>query len=449
MVNSMGHRRPAFTSDCKLGSLGSSPVRSPPSPIRRGRTRTRSASTVCPRSIDRHRRAGRSSHRPPTDDHRRPWATVHPTSTSPSQNRCCHSHRGGRIHDLARHLAGQRDDQSLRSARRCRRGWPNGPVSTAEPAPSTGSRTSGTRITSLPKEANPRPVRSVCPSRLRRVVQAGPAHLPPPAPIVPLASPPIPGEGQWSPAGRLVDGIPAVYETTLRPDPVHTSYVVGVAWMDTKLLKATLYSGSIIPGGGPFTHTAPIGNGAAGSLVAAFNAGFLMSAANGGYYTDGKTIIPLQTGAASFVVYANGSATVGAWGTDVSMRPERRLGPTEPRPPGRRRTARRRSRRRRHHQVGRNPRQCRLRLAVGSRRYRRRCARLRGRPRSQHHRSGRSPGPGRRRAGDGARHQHRLGQLLHLPSQYTAGPGDTLERDRAPARDGRITGTVFRVMVGT
>jgi hypothetical protein len=153
------------------------------------------------------------------------------------------------------------------------------------------------------------------------VVRAGPAHLPPPAPVVPPASPRIPGEGQWSPAGRPVDGIPAVYETTLRPDPVHTSYVVGAAWMDTKLLKATLYSGSIIPGGGPFTHTAPVSNGAAGSLVAAFNAGFLMAAANGGYYTDGKTIIPLQTGAASFVVYANGSATVGAWGTDVSMNP--------------------------------------------------------------------------------------------------------------------------------
>jgi len=159
------------------------------------------------------------------------------------------------------------------------------------------------------------------PTRVPTVVRAGPAHLPAPAPIVPPATPPLPGEGQWSTAGRPVDGIPAVYETTIRPDPIHTSYVVGVAWMDTKLLKATLYSGSIIPGGGPFTHTAPISNGAAGSLVAAFNAGFLMSAADGGYFTDGKTIIPLRTGAASFVVYADGSATVGAWGTDVAMAP--------------------------------------------------------------------------------------------------------------------------------
>ena len=150
---------------------------------------------------------------------------------------------------------------------------------------------------------------------------SGPAHLPPPSPIQPFASPAVAGEGQWSPAGRLVGGIPAIYETTLRPDAIHTSYVVGVAWMDTKLLKATLYSGSQIPGGGPYPHTAPIQPTAATSLVAAFNAGFLMSAANGGYYTDGKTVFPLRSGAASFVVYSDGSSTVGEWGRDVSMAP--------------------------------------------------------------------------------------------------------------------------------
>jgi hypothetical protein len=150
----------------------------------------------------------------------------------------------------------------------------------------------------------------------------GPAHLPTPAPIVPLAQPALPGEGQWSSAGRLVGGIPSVYTTTLRPDAVHTSYVAGVAWMDTKLLTATLYSGSQIPGGGPFVHTAPVGPAAAGGLVAAFNAGFLMSNANGGYYTDGRTIYPLRNGAASFVVYRDGTSSVGEWGRDVVMTPD-------------------------------------------------------------------------------------------------------------------------------
>ncbi|HVX20630.1 MAG TPA: phosphodiester glycosidase family protein [Acidimicrobiales bacterium] len=150
----------------------------------------------------------------------------------------------------------------------------------------------------------------------------GPPHLPPPAPMRPPASPPIAGEGAWSPAGRTVGGVPAVYVTTVRPDAVHTSYVVGVAWMDTRLLRATLYSGSQIPGGGPYTHTAPVQPPAARRLVAAFNAGFLMPAADGGYYTDGRTVLPLRTGAASFVVYRDGTATVGQWGRDVGMGPD-------------------------------------------------------------------------------------------------------------------------------
>jgi hypothetical protein len=139
-------------------------------------------------------------------------------------------------------------------------------------------------------------------------------YLPTPQSLVPFASPAIPGEGEWSPIGRRVDGVPAIYETTLRPDAVHTSYVVGVAWIDTKLLRASLYSGSTIPGGGPFPNSAPIKTSAARTLVAAFNAGFLMNNANGGYYTAGREVIPLRIGAASFIVYRNGSSNIVPWG---------------------------------------------------------------------------------------------------------------------------------------
>lgn len=138
-------------------------------------------------------------------------------------------------------------------------------------------------------------------------------HLATPSPIRSFALPALPGEGQWSPVGRPVDGIPAVYETTLRPDAIHTSYVVGVAWMDTKLLRATLYSGSWIPGGGPYPNTAPVRPQAARTLVTAFNAGFLMTDAQGGYFTDHKVVIPLRAGAASFVVYKNGTSDIVAW----------------------------------------------------------------------------------------------------------------------------------------
>jgi hypothetical protein len=144
-------------------------------------------------------------------------------------------------------------------------------------------------------------------------------YLPTPKAMVPFATSVVPGEGDWRPVGRRVDGIPAIYETTLRPDAVHTSYVAGVAWIDTKLLRASLYSGSSIPGGGPFPLSAPIKTSASRTLVAAFNAGFLMDNANGGYYTAGRTEIPLRNGAASFVVYRNGSANIVAWGNSVTL----------------------------------------------------------------------------------------------------------------------------------
>ena len=143
-------------------------------------------------------------------------------------------------------------------------------------------------------------------------------HLPAPAPIAPFTNPPVAGEGQWHPAGRLVDGVPGVYEAFMRPDAVHTSVVVGVAWMDTTLLRATQYSGSYVPGGGPWHYTAPVAKDDAATLVAAFNSGFRMKDARGGYYAEGKTVMALQSGAASFVIYDNGTATVGQWGRDFT-----------------------------------------------------------------------------------------------------------------------------------
>jgi len=92
--------------------------------------------------------------------------------------------------------------------------------------------------------------------------------------------------------------------------------------MDTHLLSALLYSGSKSPGGGPYRYTAPVQPAEAASLVAAFNGGFLMDTAGGGYLTEGRVVVPLVTGAASLVIHADGTVDVGAWGSDVSMTPD-------------------------------------------------------------------------------------------------------------------------------
>ena len=110
-----------------------------------------------------------------------------------------------------------------------------------------------------------------------------------------------------------------MYETALVPPGGFEP--VGIAWMDTHLLSARLYSGSQSPGGGPFLYTAPVEPAQALSLVAAFNGGFLM-ATGGGYFTEGRVVVPLVAGAASLVIYANGTVDVGAWGSDVSMAPD-------------------------------------------------------------------------------------------------------------------------------
>jgi hypothetical protein len=141
-----------------------------------------------------------------------------------------------------------------------------------------------------------------------------------PAALTPFAPPPSPTDGTWAPAGRTVNGFPAVYETRLVPPGGGSE--AGIAWMDTNLLGALLYSGSKSPGGGPYMFTAPVLPAQATTLVAAFNGGFLMKDAQGGYLTEGRTIDPLVNGAASLVIHADGSVNVGAWGTDVAMTPD-------------------------------------------------------------------------------------------------------------------------------
>jgi hypothetical protein len=104
--------------------------------------------------------------------------------------------------------------------------------------------------------------------------------------------------------------------------PPGGSQPAGIAWMDTTLLSARLYSGSSSPGGGPYKYTAPVQAAQAVSLVAAFNGGFKMADAHGGYYTEGRVIDQLVPGAASLVIFADGSVKVGAWDSDVWMTPD-------------------------------------------------------------------------------------------------------------------------------
>jgi hypothetical protein len=165
--------------------------------------------------------------------------------------------------------------------------------------------------------ANPRPSHSTAVVERANVL----AGLPAPAALGPFQASRIAGEGLWRPAGRPVRGVAAVYTTLLRL-PDNPSVLAGVAWMDPKLLRATLYSGSLSPGGLNWKFTAPISRAASRTLVAAFSGGFLLKDSGGGYFSEGHLVAPIRVGAASLVIYRNGTATVGRWGRDVVMGPD-------------------------------------------------------------------------------------------------------------------------------
>ena len=164
---------------------------------------------------------------------------------------------------------------------------------------------------STPTAAAPAPVKVVIP------------HTKRPAAIEPVVTPGLPGEGTWDALVSGKDGLPLVLGTGVRPDEIHTSYQVGVAWMDQKLVRFELHPGSVDPGGTWRLASSLASPQAQKGLVAAFNAGFRLPGgqSRGGWYLDGKTVQPLRDGAGSFVIYKDGHADVGAWGTDLQMGP--------------------------------------------------------------------------------------------------------------------------------
>jgi hypothetical protein len=144
---------------------------------------------------------------------------------------------------------------------------------------------------------------------------AGPAPLP-----VLAGGAPLPNEGQWQTV-VTVKGAPAVRVASLRPDAQHTSFVAGVMWIDPNLVRGQLQPGFQDPGGS-WQASDEIAPADRSSVVAVFNAGFRLNASRGGYYSEGREVVPLQDGAASLVLDKNGVASVGSWNQEVRMSPD-------------------------------------------------------------------------------------------------------------------------------
>jgi hypothetical protein len=132
------------------------------------------------------------------------------------------------------------------------------------------------------------------------------------APIRAQAQPALPEEGVWQTLVSL-HGQPAIQAAFLRPDAQHTSYLVGVAWLNQKLVKMVLHPGYSVPGGSGWSQPFYVPPSRRDALLATFNSGFTMQDNNGGYWQDGQSASPLRRGAASMVLYKDGHLDVVNW----------------------------------------------------------------------------------------------------------------------------------------
>ena len=125
--------------------------------------------------------------------------------------------------------------------------------------------------------------------------------------------------GQWSPIGRIVNGVPALTARLVAATP--GGPLVGVVRIDPAVTRLVLYAGSAEPGGA-WPNQGAVAPALRPALIAAFNAGFHTSASGGGWFDHGRVAVALRPGAASLVIRADGSSTVGMWGRDVSLTPD-------------------------------------------------------------------------------------------------------------------------------
>jgi hypothetical protein len=136
-----------------------------------------------------------------------------------------------------------------------------------------------------------------------------------------VVSPALPGEGAWTPAGASVGGQPAMYVAQFRADTIYTSQITSAVWIDPTRLRVGLVPGTQEPGG-TWAQPPDISGAALSTIVAAFNGGFRMQDARGGFYLDGRQQVPLRPAAASMVIYRNGRVNIGTWGPEVTMTPQ-------------------------------------------------------------------------------------------------------------------------------
>ena len=121
--------------------------------------------------------------------------------------------------------------------------------------------------------------------------------------------------------GATVDGLPAVYETMLRPDADPHQLRSGCRLDGHRAAQGSAVFGKPDPGRRPLHPHRPHFAGRRHDARRRLQCWLLDVRRRRRVLHRQQNDHPLRTGAASFVVYKNGSATVGQWGGDVRWGP--------------------------------------------------------------------------------------------------------------------------------
>ena len=143
--------------------------------------------------------------------------------------------------------------------------------------------------------------------------------VPAPVDIAPVISPSLRGEGKWKVLFTLgkKTKVPVVWAMSTRPFLDYGSVVATAAVFDQTRLRAAMFNGGDVPGGGPWVNSKKIPDRALRSLVAAFNGGFRFEHDPGGYVTEGVQVRRMKKGYATIGILADGTMRVGVWGLDM------------------------------------------------------------------------------------------------------------------------------------
>ncbi len=134
-----------------------------------------------------------------------------------------------------------------------------------------------------------------------------------PAPITPVFSHRLPGEGIWKPTGPPVNGGPPVLVTTYRPEIDYPQIVAYVAWFDHTRTALAYYPGRYEPPNAAVRGPMMVPGDQRYRLLATFNAGFIYSDGSNGSSDNGLVNEPLTDGNATLIGYRDGRVAIVKW----------------------------------------------------------------------------------------------------------------------------------------